>query len=74
MDDWVEFSAVALPPSGFVLVYVEFASESDPGAQPDILKAYWSEHDGYWRTQYGRLRGRVTHWRPLPPPPTPKPA
>jgi len=66
MNDWQEFSIMALPPRGFVLVYVEF---DDPGAVPQILKAYFSHHDGYWRTQYGRLNGNVTHWQPMPPPP-----
>lgn len=66
--EWVPFSIMALPPKGFVLVYVEY--DGDPGAQRQILKAYYSHHDGYWRTAYGRLRGMVTHWMPLPAPPT----
>lgn len=64
--EWNEFSVMALPPSEFVLVYVEF---DDPGAQPQILRAYYSHHDAHWRTVNGRLRGTVTHWRLLPLPP-----
>ena len=64
-DAWHEFSAISLPPSGFVLAYVEF---DDPGATPQLHIAYYSRHDGYWRTRYGRLRGRVTHWRRVDPP------
>jgi hypothetical protein len=67
---WQEFSIMSLPPVGFVLAYVEFNSESDPGAAPTILIAYYSAHDGRWRTRNGRLRGRVTHWMPLPKPPS----
>lgn len=64
--EWTTFSAMNLPPNEFVLTFVEFESESNPGAPPRILLAYYSPQDGYWRTQYGRLRGRVTHWMPLP--------
>jgi hypothetical protein len=69
---WQEFSIMNLPPTGFVLAYVEFDSASDPGAQPQMLIAYYSPHDGHWRTRNGRLRGYVTHWMPLPEPPQPE--
>ena len=68
MNDWQEFSALTMPPKGFVLVYVEF---DDPGALSQIVRAYFSHHDGYWRTPYGRLNGRATHWMELPDPPKP---
>ena len=66
---WNKFSIASLPPTEFVLVYVEFDGPDNPRAMPQILRAYYSYHDGYWRTTYGRLQGRVTHWMLLPPAP-----
>ena len=51
-----------------MLVLVEFASPTDPGAQPRILIAYYTR-EGYWCSMHGRIKGRVTHFRPLPAPP-----
>lgn len=66
---WTVFSALSLPPGEFVLVYVVFASKTNPGARPRKLRAYYSTRDGYWRTPYGRLEGTVTHWVLMPPDP-----
>ena len=63
--NWTTFSKHKSPPKGFMLVYVEFASPTDPGAQPRILIAYHTRED-YWSTTHGRLKGHVTHFRPLP--------
>jgi len=67
VSDWHKLSILALPPTGFVLVWVQF---DDPGAMPQPSVAYYSHHDGYWRTRHGRLRGQVTHWMPIEPPET----
>ena len=64
MSKWVPFSVMDLPPDGFVLAFVQF---EEPGVQPAIHVAYYSPHDGRWRTRFGRLRGNVTHWMSLPP-------
>lgn len=69
--EWTEFSALSLPPMGkFVLVYVEFDGPTNPKAAPQILKAWCDKYDGHWRTSFGKLKGRVTHWMRLPEPPT----
>lgn len=61
--EWVQFSVMDLPPAGFVLALVVF---DEAYVKPAMHVAYYSAHDGFWRTRHGRLRGRVTHWMPLP--------
>lgn len=60
--NWRPFSIMDLPPHGFVLTFVEF---DEPHVIPAIHVAYY-DVDGCWRTRYGRLRGNVTYWMPLP--------
>ena len=63
---WRKFSIMNLPGPEFVLIYVHFETETNPKASPRVLIAYYSHQDGEWRTHYGRLQGRVSHWMPLP--------